>query len=202
MERAARPSVRAWALLRRQHPPIRLSRPQTRQVLWSWFFPILINWPYRICGWFCQNFRASGWLKLLEQSINRPAVVCRSPDIKLHLIWLTFDFTFEADRVAVGDLLRAALDRALHLARRRPLHHHLRRDPPQDAWGQRRAAQDLHQFCTGWVLHSTHFSCLPACLPDCQRLTWFWVFLPWWRRQQATKALQKLKVENEIRPSF
>ena len=32
MERAARPPLRARALLRRQHPPIRLSRPQTRQV--------------------------------------------------------------------------------------------------------------------------------------------------------------------------
>ena len=53
--------------------------------------------------------------------------------------------------MAVGDLLRAAVDRAVHLPRRRPLHHHLRRYPTQDARGQRRAAQDVHQLCSWYV---------------------------------------------------
>ena len=57
----------------------------------------------------------------------------------------------QTDNVAVGDLLRAAVDRAVHLPRRRPLHHHLRGDPPQDARGQRRAAQDLHKLGSGYV---------------------------------------------------
>ena len=46
----------------------------------------------------------------------------------------------QTDSVAVGDLLRAAVDRVVHLPRRRPLHHHLRRHPTQDAGGQRGAA--------------------------------------------------------------
>ena len=56
----------------------------------------------------------------------------------------------QTDNVAVGDLLRAAVDRAVHLPRRRPLHHHLRGDPPQDARGQCRAAQDLHKLGSGY----------------------------------------------------
>ena len=33
----------------------------------------------------------------------------------------------------MGDHLHPLVDRALHLPGRRPLHHHLRRDPPQNA---------------------------------------------------------------------
>ncbi len=53
----------------------------------------------------------------------------------------------KVDHMAVGDNFRASVDRAMHLSGRCAVHHHLRRDPAQDARSQRGAAQDLYQFC-------------------------------------------------------
>ena len=52
----------------------------------------------------------------------------------------------KVDFVALGDHVRAVLDRALHLPGWRPLHHHLRGDPPQNARGQLRAKENLHEL--------------------------------------------------------
>ena len=86
VECEAWPDIRAGAVLCCQHPPVCISRSQTRQV---------------------SDQEPDFDLKL-------------TPDSQHH-------------HLVVGDHLHPPVDRALHLPGRRPLHHHLRWDPPQNA---------------------------------------------------------------------
>ena len=59
-------------------------------------------------------------------------------------------FHSQHHHLVLGDHLHPPVDRALHLSGGCPLHHHLRRDPPQDA-GCQSGMSSINKICHGFT---------------------------------------------------